>query len=832
MPHAQTRRPGFRLLSLAMGVLVTLVSCAAPELREGLGPDPREPVALIVTPSTATLPTGQNLRLYAYGEDANGDSLAVAADWAASGGNISQGGVFSASTSGRYVVRATAESNGDLTDSAVVTVTSAVVAVRLTPASTAVQPGTTQAFVAELVRGDNSTDPFTPTWSATGGTISAIGIYTAGATTGSFRVIATDPTSGFADTSSVTISATAPTLTAIEVTPAAVSLSSGSAQQFQAVGRRSDNSTTTVVVTWSATGGTITTGGRYTAGSTTGTFRVIATQQGGSFADTSTVTITAPVLTQVILTPASATLAPGATRQFSASGRLSNNATTSVSVNYSATGGTITTGGLYTAGTTPGSFRVIATQQGGTLADTSTVTVTAPPTLVRVVLSPTTAQVQPGGTQQFSAAGRMSDSSNSTIAVTYAATGGTITAGGLYTAGTTTGSFSVIATLQGGTLADTSAVTISDTPPPPTGGEANPLLLPLVTGNGTPPAAGSAPTVAVGAGYRDPLSNVQVWRVAGAGQHHDYSNGPTQISRRFADGHYTVAYGPGTIVDLVPGAGPRNSRGLSVRPQADLCTTFSYVRPEIVYVVSGGTLYRVNTTTNAREDGDGFPMAGMGSGACWLMNSADDQWFSTTSGGQARVYDVAQGVIRSTSKGGEAYLDRAGGRMLLTNEGGAGQPIWDVRAGTTTTVNLPSSHFVHGAALYGIMVTMNVDAGNGQMPIYVVDMAARSVISTGNYPGYSPDYHSAGQWVQPTAGLSQWILISPMKERFANPGPCRLALCFWQPNLRDGVRHIAYHWSSANSYWTEPHATVSPDGHLVMWATDGAGGGLFVAEVP
>jgi hypothetical protein len=44
-------------------------------------------------------------------------------------------------------------------------------------------------------------------------------------------------------------------------------------------------------------------------------------------------------------------------------------------VSYTATGGTISAGGLYTAGGTIGSFRVIATVQSGTLADSSTVTI-------------------------------------------------------------------------------------------------------------------------------------------------------------------------------------------------------------------------------------------------------------------------------------------------------------------------------------------------------------------------------------------------------------------------------------------------------------------------
>ena len=56
---------------------------------------------------------------------------------------------------------------------------------------------------------------------------------------------------------------------------------------------------------------------------------------------------------------------------------MSDGSATSVSVTWSATGGTITTGGLYTAGATAGTFRVIAVRQGDTLADTSAVTITA-----------------------------------------------------------------------------------------------------------------------------------------------------------------------------------------------------------------------------------------------------------------------------------------------------------------------------------------------------------------------------------------------------------------------------------------------------------------------
>ena len=227
---------------------------------------------------------------------------------------------------------------------------------------------------------DNSTSSVAVTWSATGGTVSGSGLYTAGSSPGSYRIIAVEQGGTKADTSSITVSAPAPTLSAVEISPASVSLETSESQQFSAIGRMSDGSSSGVSVNWTATGGTITSGGLYTAGTAAGTFRVIATQQGGTKADTSSVTVTlpAPTLIAVELTPASVSLTTGAMQQFTTVGRMSDGSTSAVSVTYSETGGSITAGGLYTAGSTAGTFRVIAVRQGGTQADTSSVTIAAP----------------------------------------------------------------------------------------------------------------------------------------------------------------------------------------------------------------------------------------------------------------------------------------------------------------------------------------------------------------------------------------------------------------------------------------------------------------------
>jgi calcineurin-like phosphoesterase family protein len=87
----------------------------------------------------------------------------------------------------------------------------------------------------------------------------------------------------------------------------------------------------------------------------------------------------APTLSRVVVVPVSAALNGGQSAQFAAYGRMTNGDSVPVSVAWSATGGTISSAGLYTAGAAGGSFGVIGASSG--MADTSTVAVTIPTTL-------------------------------------------------------------------------------------------------------------------------------------------------------------------------------------------------------------------------------------------------------------------------------------------------------------------------------------------------------------------------------------------------------------------------------------------------------------------
>ena len=168
------------------------------------------------------------------------------------------------------------------------------------------------------------------------------------------------------------------------------------------------------------------------------------------------------------VTPASITLGLDGSQLFSVTGILDDGTTVPApTVSWGATGGTITSGGLYTAGNAPGSFRVIAVHQSGMIADTATVLVepSAPAVLTGLRLSPSVNTVAPGATLQFGLTWTWSSGGSEVPPVSYSATGGSISGTGLYVAPAATGDYLVIVAHAGGTLRDTAFVTVRNVTP-------------------------------------------------------------------------------------------------------------------------------------------------------------------------------------------------------------------------------------------------------------------------------------------------------------------------------------------------------------------------------
>jgi len=288
-------RPTLTLLLLLPVLVASACSGGEPTAASGSGgAGGNGPI--VISPRLVTVEPDQQVRFAAYDSALAGSEQVTGIEWTATGGSISLDGTFSSAQTGDFLVKGRRRGNPHTDTSTVIVVPRqpTVTAVTATPTNGSVDVNGQLQFQAVGTLSDGSTVAIGVEWRATGGAIDAGGLYTAGGVAGNYRVIAKHTTTGLADTVPVSVSAAAPTLKAVVVTPASVSLQTGASQQFSAAGLLSDGTTTPVSVTYTGTGGTVSAGGLYTAGSVTGTYRVIAKQAGGTLADTSVVTITAP----------------------------------------------------------------------------------------------------------------------------------------------------------------------------------------------------------------------------------------------------------------------------------------------------------------------------------------------------------------------------------------------------------------------------------------------------------------------------------------------------------------------------------------------------------
>jgi len=247
----------------------------------------------------------------------------------------------------------------------------------------------------------------------------------------------------------------------VQVVPDSVILDPAQNQVFVASGRTAAGDTVAIDVTWAASAGAITPGGLYTADTSESDVVVTATLAGSQVSGRSRVHKRR--ITELVLVPPAVTLAAGGTQQFVARGVRNTGDTVAVAVTYSATGGTITSGGLYTAGQTAGSYRVIARQTNGTFADTAAVTVTVTPIPVAsITVSPSSATLHPGDTVQLTATPH--DSAGNVLAgrtITWSSDSGavaTVNSSGVVT-GVAAGAATIRATSEGKTGTATITVT-------------------------------------------------------------------------------------------------------------------------------------------------------------------------------------------------------------------------------------------------------------------------------------------------------------------------------------------------------------------------------------
>jgi len=277
--------------------------------------------------------------------------------------------------------------------------------------------------------------------SAANGFISAAGLYTAPAAPPASAVTVT-AISAVAPNPSASATVTVQPLATISMNPATATVNVNLGVQFFVNITGLSNTAVTFSVNGIPGGnssvGTVSAAGLYVAPAAAPAAPVAV--RATAVADptliaTSTVTVVVPVTVSV--TPGSASIAVAGTQQFNATVTGSANQAVTWSVNAiaggNATVGTISAAGLYTAPNNlvlTQAYSISARSVADpTASGTASVTVNVP---VSVSVSPTTANVRVGATQQFSST--VMGSANTNVNWTVSAGGGSITAGGLYTA--------------------------------------------------------------------------------------------------------------------------------------------------------------------------------------------------------------------------------------------------------------------------------------------------------------------------------------------------------------------------------------------------------------
>jgi uncharacterized protein YjdB len=301
----------------------------------------------------------------------------------------------------------------------------AVTGITIAPVTATIAKGQTQQYTATATFSDTTTQDVTSgaTWSSSDPGVAPIsnapgsrGLAT-GVLSGTATATTITATLNGVTSTPATLSVTAPALANIAVTPGGAGIAKGQTQQFTATGTYSDGSTRdlTASVTWqSSNPGVATIAATGTAtGVDTGTTSITAAS-GPITSPGVTLAVSAATLSALAVTPASASIAKGASQQYTAIGTFTDGTTADLtsSVTWASSNAGVATvsnaagsHGLATA-VAPGTATITAVQ-GGVTSNNATLTVAK--TLQSIAVTPANPGVKVGATVQLAATGTYSD---------------------------------------------------------------------------------------------------------------------------------------------------------------------------------------------------------------------------------------------------------------------------------------------------------------------------------------------------------------------------------------------------------------------------------------
>jgi len=323
-------------------------------------------VSVVAKPSSLTMGESANCDAAVSGSG----NYSSAVSWTATGGTITQSGIFTPSGPGSgtctaYSTQDTTKFGTAIINTASVPLSAIVTGVSVTATPSSINMAQTSTCSANVIGTSSYSDAVT--WSATGGTITSGGVFIpSGVGTGTCTATSAQDSTKSA-TASIGISAAPISVTVTGIAVIANPSSINTSQTATCLANVSGTGAFSKNVTWSATGGTITSGGVFTpSGVGTGTCTATSTQDSTKYATASIGISAAPISgtvtgLAVIANPSSINTSQTATclANVSGTGAFSNNVT------WSATGGTITSSGVFTpSGVGTGTCTATSAQSG------------------------------------------------------------------------------------------------------------------------------------------------------------------------------------------------------------------------------------------------------------------------------------------------------------------------------------------------------------------------------------------------------------------------------------------------------------------------------------
>lgn len=365
-------------------------------------------VTVELTPPVTSVRAGSTVTLVAQPRDADGKPVEVASiAWSSSNtavASVSPVGVVRALSPGDARIAASAMGKSA---SATVTVTARDVAsVVVTPATLSMRVGVSAPLQAQTLDAEGSAlTGRAIAWASSNAAVATVNAQ--GTVTGVSAGAATITATSEGRTGQAAVTVTLPPVQTITVAPLADTLGIGIEHQFTAVlrdaagavlsGRALAWSSSNVAVATVSSTGVVT-------GLSAGTTTITASSEGRT--GTATVVVLARLASAVIVTPGSSTLVVGATQLLATQiTDAQGNLLTGRPVTFSSDAPTVATvgsSGQVTA-LAPGTARITATSEGKSGSATITV---IPVPVASVVVTPSTATMVIGGTQQLDAVAR------------------------------------------------------------------------------------------------------------------------------------------------------------------------------------------------------------------------------------------------------------------------------------------------------------------------------------------------------------------------------------------------------------------------------------------